>query len=123
MGQSRGIVDSVTDHGRAQTLALEFNDLGRLVLGQNPGDDLVNPGLSGYGTRGGLLIAGEHDQAQPHGLHPGHGLWHFLLELIGNGQQRRQFSIHRTVQYGLALGRESLCLSCGRIDHYVLLFQ
>ena len=41
-GQSGGVIDTVTDHGHAQTPVLQLRDLGVFVLGQDLGEDLIN---------------------------------------------------------------------------------
>jgi hypothetical protein len=46
LGEGGCVVDPVADHCHFQALALEFGDLGVLVLGKHLGQHLVDPELS-----------------------------------------------------------------------------
>ena len=70
LGQGRGVVDPVADHGHPQLLPLQLFDPRGLFPGQHPGDDLVDAGLRGNGPGGLFVVAGEHDHPDAHLAQP-----------------------------------------------------
>ena len=62
-GERRRVVDAITNHGSRSVLPLERIDDGHLVLGEQPGVDLLKVDLGCKRRRGPLVVAGKHDDA------------------------------------------------------------
>jgi hypothetical protein len=63
-GQRRGVVHAVAHHGHLLPLRLELAHLGRLVLGQDLGEDGVDAELLGDGVGHGPGVPREHGHLQ-----------------------------------------------------------
>src|SRR5579883_797495 len=73
LGQAERVIDPVADHGDRPPLALERPDKLGLFLGENPGDDAVDPDRPGDRACDVFRVAGQHDDlvqtARPQRLH------------------------------------------------------
>ena len=108
MGQGRGIVDPVADHGDGRAVVLEARNLGGLILGQDFGQHSCNTGLTGNRLGGILVISCQHDRFEPHLLKPTDRLGSLRLERIGDRDQSDDAPVDHHVERCLPLTREAL---------------
>ena len=86
LGQGRGVVDAVADHGHHLAGPLAAADLGHLAVGQQLGRDRVHAQLAGHRPGRRLVVPGEQDRLQPEGAEPLHGRPAPRLDPVGDGQ-------------------------------------
>ena len=89
-GQCRGVVDAVADHDGFFPAFLKRTDFPFLVLRQHFGQYPADAGLSLYGCGGPGVVAGQHDDIQPHRFESGDGLPAGRLDTVGNGDHAEQ---------------------------------
>ena len=98
-GQGRGVIDTVADHGHAQTALLQLGDLGVLVLRQNLGEDLIDPQILAHclGDLGG--VTGDHRHLHPAGLQGAHRRAGFGADLVLDGHGTDDLTVADDVEH------------------------
>lgn len=102
LGEGRGIVEAVADHGDFSLLLIVEDDLG-FVLGKGFGVDLVDPRLASDVTGGTGVVAGDHDGNESKGLDFRDGLGGMGVELVGEREGAKNLVFLEKDDGGLAL--------------------
>ena len=108
LGECRGVVDSVPDHGDGPALRLEFLYLIHLVLGHNLGEDGVYADLVGYGLGGVAVVAGYHHRANSHAPDFADGLGGILFQGVCYGYYPCGHTVYGCEHGGLSVLGEGL---------------
>ena len=103
LGQGRGVVGAVAHHGDELAAGLFLADVGELGLGRRLGDEVVDAGLVGDRFGRQRIVAGDHDDPQPHLAEPGEPFADALLEDVLELDQSDDLIAGRHGQRGCAL--------------------
>src|SRR5690606_34107692 len=95
LGQRRGIVDTIPDHGHDLIRALQPAYLVRLVARQYLGQHPVDADLLGDRLGGALVVAGDHGDVEAEALERGDRLDTARLDRVGHGDQPGWLAIDR----------------------------
>ncbi len=103
LGQRRGIVNAVANHGYAAALILQFDNRIRFAVRQHTRDHLINTGLAGNRLSGDGVIPGQHHQTIARAVQALQRTHAVGAQWIANGKQRRDLAIHRQQYRGRPL--------------------
>ena len=106
-GEGRRVVDTIAHHGHLAALLELANHL-LLAIGEHAGHHFIHPGLAADGSSGALVVAGEHDHVDAHGLHLADGLSTVVLHHIRHGDDAKQHTVAAEVEGCLAFSSQGV---------------
>ncbi len=114
MGERRGVVDPVADHGDDLAFALQQLDLVGLVVGQDLGEDSIDADAVCNGGGGAEIVTGEHHDLEAEIVHACNGRPRVVLDRVGDSDHPDEVSVDTDDHCGLALVGEPLGHVCHR---------
>ena len=114
LGERRGVVDPVTDHGHDFAFALQQLDLVGLVVGQDLGEDSIDADAVCNGGGGAEIVTGEHHDLESEIVHACNGRLRVVLHRVGDSDHADDVSVDTDDHCGLALVGEPLGHLLGR---------
>ena len=103
LGEGRGVVDTVADHGNGSAFVLKSADLRGLVLRSDAGIDPVDAEFLTNGIGDGLRVAGDHHDLDTFAVESINGCAGFGSNLVGEAEGADDVAVGKHVQDDRAL--------------------